>query len=100
MCGAGVGLVKIPVLHIASFQELPDDLQKPVITDLSAEYTDQNVVVDIIEASGYIPFNDPWDGIECFSDLRECRVTAFARSETMGTVVKERLIYRFQIHPL
>ena len=90
--------VVLPVLNISSFQKLANNVQEPAVFDFPAQNLNQLFVIDGIKAALYIALDEPDHTCEVRRNLTECSMTAFARSETMGMAVKDRLIDSFQNH--
>jgi hypothetical protein len=45
--GFRVGLMILPVLDVACFQELPDEVKKPPIGDAFAQYSQQRIMIQV-----------------------------------------------------
>src|ERR1700693_5392068 len=80
------GFRRVPLLtlEISRFEELSDESEQAVVRDPPLEQADQDVVVDVIEASLDIAFHNPVDpNFGIVVNRSECGVTPAPRPKTV-----------------
>ena len=90
--GTGISIVIIPILHISSFQELPEQTDEMFICNPLSQNSNQHMMVYVVKTALYIPLNEPLCPRKIFLHIFECRMTASVYTETVGIVAKGWLI--------
>ena len=70
------GLVPLPVLQISRSEQTFHEFYEPLVFDISSEDSDEHIMVEAIEALGYVSFNDPYGASTGVLDFLKSRVTA------------------------
>ena len=82
----------VPVLHISSFQEFPEQTDEMFVCNPLPQNSNQYMMVYIVKTALYIPLNEPLCSREIFLHIFECRMVALVYAETVGAVAKGWLI--------
>src|SRR5262249_57734529 len=86
------GLVKTPVLQIPRVEQSTQKAQETPVVHLFAQYLQQHLVVEAVEALGNIPFNEPDRPGPGLVDVAQGGVASASWPESMGAVGKLRLL--------
>ena len=87
-----------PVLHVSGFQKFPNQADKVLIFDSSAENINKNMVVNIVKTAFDVALNEPFHPCKSLFDLQKCRVATPVRSESVGMGGESTLVNTFQYH--
>ena len=85
-----------PLVQVPGFQEGFHKPQESAIVDFLPEDRQQDVVIDVVEESLDIPFDEPFCSRPIPLDLLEGRMASSIGAETVGVVVELWVVIRFQ----
>ena len=51
--------MKLPLFHVTRFQKFPDKPYESFVGDTFLQDVDQNIMIDIVEETLYISFDEP-----------------------------------------
>jgi hypothetical protein len=91
--------MKDPFLHVASIQKFPYQPQESFIVDSDPQNFDHHIVVDVVEKSLDVAFNEPFCSGEVLLNLNQRSVAASVWPESMRAVFKLLLENGLQDHP-
>ncbi len=85
-----------PVFAVSRLQGSFDQSQKAIVVDVFSKNVPQDVVIDILEATLDVSFDEPFRPVPCVMDFCQGRLASPFRSETMAVVRELWLIVGFQ----
>ena len=88
-----------PVLTIPCLEQIFDESQKAVIVDLLTENRQQDIMVDVVETSLDISFDEPLGAFAVAGDIPQRSMAATSRPKTVTMVRKLCFVVGFQQEP-
>src|SRR5690606_24852642 len=78
-----VGAVVLPVLQIACLQSNPHEDDHPTLLNISCENCHQDFMIDVVETSANVAFDEPRRAFELVLQICQCCVTSASGAKAM-----------------
>ena len=90
--------MKSPLFQITRPEELPDKPYESFVGDTFLQDVDQNIMIDIVEETFYISFDEPLLTRKSLLYGIQCGVAAAMRTEAVRSIFKVTFVNSFQYH--